>query len=229
MIELCATHFAAQMPRAITVANRTLDRAEALARRFNGRAILLRDLPEQLPHHDIVVSCTASSLPILGKGTMERVIRARRHQPVFMVDLAVPRDIEPEVARMDDVYLYTVDDLAELVRTGLDERQSAVQQAEAIIDAQVGNFLHWMESRDMVPLIRGLRDQGEHARRAELDRAMRMLARGDDPRAVLEALSHGLTNKLLHAPTRALHEAAGDDRSDLAGAVDRLFKIRQRP
>ena len=229
MIELCATHFAAQMPRSITVANRTLDRTEVLARRFNGHAIELRDLPEQLPHHDIVVSCTASTLPILGKGTMERVIRARRHQPVFMVDLAVPRDIEPEVGRMDDVYLYTVDDLAELVRTGLDERQSAVQQAEAIIDAQVGNFLHWMESRDLVPLIRGLRDQGESARRAELDRAMRMLSRGDDPRAVLEALSHGLTNKLLHAPTRALHEAAGDGQNDLAGAVDRIFRIRQRP
>lgn len=115
------------------------------------------------------------------------------------------------------------------MRSGLDERQSAVQQAEAIIDAQVGNFLHWMESRDMVPLIRGLRDQGENARRGELDRAMRMLARGDDPKAVLEALSHGLTNKLLHAPTRALHEAAGDDRTDLASAVDRLYKIRQRP
>jgi glutamyl-tRNA reductase len=229
MIELCATHFAAQMPRAITVANRTLDRAEALARRFNGQALLLRDLPDVLPNHDIVVSCTASSLPILGKGTMERVVRARRHQPVFMVDLAVPRDIEPEVGRMDDIYLYTVDDLAELVRTGLDERQSAVQQAEAIIDAQVGNFLHWMEARDMVPLIRGLRDQGEEARRAELDRAMRMLARGDDPRAVVEALSHGLTNKLLHAPTRALHEAAGEERNGLAGAMDRLFKVRRRP
>jgi glutamyl-tRNA reductase len=229
MIELCATHFAAQMPRSITVANRTLDRAEALARRFNGHAIVLRDLPEQLPHHDIVVSCTASTLPILGKGTMERVIRARRHQPVFMVDLAVPRDIEPEVARMDDVYLYTVDDLADLVKSGLDERHSAVQQAEAIIDAQVGSFLHWMEARDMVPLIRGLRDQGENARRAELDRAMRMLARGDDPKSVLEALSHGLTNKLLHAPTRALHEAAGDDRGDLAGTIDRLYRIRQRP
>jgi glutamyl-tRNA reductase len=229
MIELCATHFAAQMPRSITVANRTLERAQVLARRFNGQAIELRDLPEHLPHHDIVISCTASALPILGKGTMERVIRARRYQPVFMVDLAVPRDIEAEVARMDDIYLYTVDDLAELVRSGLDERQSAVQQAEAIIDAQVGSFLHWMESREVVPLIRGLRDQGESARRAELDRALRMLARGDDPKSVLEALSHGLTNKLLHAPSRALHDANGDERADLAGAVDRLYRIRQRP
>jgi glutamyl-tRNA reductase len=228
MIELCATHFAAQMPRAITVANRTLDRAQALARRFNGQALLLKDLPDHLAHYDIVVSCTASSLPIIGKGTMERVIRARRRQPVFMVDLAVPRDIEPEVASMDDVYLYTVDDLAEIVQSGMDERQSAVQQAEAIIDAQVGNFLHWMESREVVPLIRTLRDRGEEARRAELDRAMRLLARGDDPKAVLEALSHGLTNKLLHAPTQALHEAGGDERAGLAETLSRLYHLRAR-
>jgi glutamyl-tRNA reductase len=226
MIELCATHFAAQLPRAMTVANRTFDRAEHLARRFNAQAMELRDLPERLHEHDIVVSCTASSLPILGKGTMERVIKARRHAPVFMVDLAVPRDIEPEVGELDDVYLYTLDDLGELVRAGHDERASHVAQAEAIIDAQVGSFLHWMEAREIVPTIRALRESAEAARLNEVDRALRRLQRGDDPRAVLEALSHGLTNKLVHAPTRALHDAPAGERSALRELVARLFQLR---
>ena len=226
MIELCATHFAAQTPRAITVANRTLDRAQQLAHRFNGQAILLRDLPEHLPEYDIVVSCTASSLPILGKGLMERVIKARRYRPVFMVDLAVPRDIEPEVADLDDVFLYTVDDLAAIVRDGIDARSSAVAQAEAIIESQVGSFLHWMDARESVPVIRALREKGEGARRQELDRAFRALGRGEDPRTILESLSQGLTNKLLHGPTQALHDAGGGDRSQLQQFIAKIFQIR---
>ena len=226
MIELCATHFAAQAPCAITVANRTLERAQQLAHRFNGQAILLRDLPEHLPEYDIVVSCTASSLPILGKGLMERVIKARRYRPVFMVDLAVPRDIEPEVADLDDVFLYTVDDLATIVRDGIDARSSAVAQAEAIIESQVGSFLHWMDARESVPVIRALREKGERARRQELDRAFRALGRGEDPRAILESLSQGLTNKLLHGPTQALHDAGGDERSQLQQFIAKIFQIR---
>jgi glutamyl-tRNA reductase len=226
MIELCATHFAAQMPRAMTVANRTLDRAQHLAHRLGAQAIELRALPEHLAAHDIVVSCTASSLPILGKGTMERVIKARRHAPVFMVDLAVPRDIEPEVAELDDIYLYTVDDLGEVVRAGMDERTSHVAQAEAIIDAQVGSFLHWMEARELVPTIRALREGAEDARRHEVDRALRMLARGDDPRQVLDALSHGLTNKLMHGPTQALHDVQAPERHQLREFIARLFNLR---
>ncbi len=197
MIDLCATHFAAQAPARIAVANRTVERAERLAARFGGRAIELRSLAEQL-------SCTASSLPILGKGLVERALRARRRRPIFMVDLAVPRDIEQEVAELDDVFLYTVDDLAGIVAENLDARRSAVEQAEAIIDTQVGQFMHWMQVRETVPLIRRLRDQAEEARRHELDRALKALARGEDPKAVLESLSLGLTNKLLHAPTQAL-------------------------
>jgi len=204
MIELCATHFAAQGPARITVANRTLERAERLASRFGASAIELRSLVERLHEHDIVVSCTASSLPILGKGLVERALRARRHKPVFMVDLAVPRDIEQEAGELDDVFLYTVDDLGEIVAANLDARRSAVVQAEAIIETQVGQFMHWMHERDTVPLIRQLRSQADEMRRHELDRALKALARGEDPKAVLDALSHGLTNKLLHGPTQAL-------------------------
>ena len=224
MIELCATHFAAQAPARITVANRTLERGQALAHRFNGRAIELRMLAEQLQEHDIVVSCTASSLPILGKGLVERALRARKRRPMFMVDLAVPRDIEAEVGELDDVFLYTLDHLQGIVQGNLDARRSALEQAEAIIETQVGQFMHWMQARATVPLIRRLREQGEAARRHELERALRLLQKGDDPRQVLESLSQGLTNKLLHGPTQALNEAAGEERRALAELLERLYR-----
>jgi glutamyl-tRNA reductase len=226
MIELCATHFAAQAPARLAVANRTLERAQRLAHRFNGEALELKALPERLQEYDIVVSSTASSLPILGKGLVERALRARRRRPMFMVDLAVPRDIEPEAAELDDVFLYTVDDLAQIVSENRDARRAGVEQAEVIIETQVGQFMHWMQARESVPLIRALREQAEQARRHELERALRLLARGDDAASVLDALSQGLTNKLLHAPTQALNETAGDERRLLADTVARLFRIK---
>ena len=201
-----ATHFAAQAPARMSVANRTLERAERLARRFNARAIELRSLAEHLHEHDIVISSTASSLPILGKGLVERALRARRRRPMFMVDLAVPRDIEQEAGELDDVFLYTLDDLAGIVSANLDARRSSLEQAEAIIDTQVGQFMRWMHLREGVPLIRALREQADAARRQELERALDALERGADPAQVLEALSQTLTNKLMHGPTQALSE-----------------------
>ena len=174
MIELCATHFAAQAPARITVANRTLERGQALAHRFSGRAIELRALAEHLHEYDIVVSCTASSLPILGKGLVERALSARATPPMFMVDLAVPRDIEAEVGELDDVFLYTLDDLQGVVQ-GNWTRALAVAQAEAIIETQVGQFMHWMDARASVPLIRRCASRREAARRHELERALRLL------------------------------------------------------
>jgi len=224
MIELCAIHFAAQAPARITVASRTLERAQRLAARFNARSIELKSLAEQLHEHDIVVSSTASSLPILGKGLVERALRARRRRPMFMVDLAVPRDIEREVAELDDVFLYTVDDLAHIVTANVDSRRAAVEQAEVIIDGQVGVFMHWMRARDNVPLIRALRERAEEARSAELDRALRLLARGEAIEKVLETLSQGLVNKLMHAPSQALNEAAGDQA--LSDTLARIFRLR---
>ena len=226
MIELCATHFAAQGPARITVANRTLERAQRLSHRFNGRAIELKALAAELHEHDIVISSTASSLPILGKGLVERALRARRRRPMFMVDLAVPRDIEQEAGELDDVFLYTVDDLAQIVDENRDARRSAVQQAEAIIETQVSHFMHWMQARESVPLIRALREQGEQTRRQELERALRLLARGDDPASVLDALSQGLTNKLLHGPTQALNQTPGEERQAISQVLARLFGIK---
>ena len=225
MIELCATHFAAKQPRAMMFANRAIERGSLLASRFRGHAITLNDLPEQLALHDIVVTCTASTLPILGKGMIERAIKARRHRPMLMIDLAVPRDVEAEVAELDDVFLYSVDDLGKIVQEGLDIRHAAVAQAEAIINTSVHDFMHWLENRELVPTIRALRDQAERMRRHELERAARMLAKGQDPATVLEQLSHSLTNKFLHAPTQALNHVDAIEREALVASLNRLHGV----
>jgi glutamyl-tRNA reductase len=225
MIELTATHFAAQHPRRITFANRTLERAQALADRFLGRAITLNELPSQLAAHDIIVSSTASTLPIIGKGLTESALRARKHRPMLMYDLAVPRDIEGEVAALDDVFLYTVDDLGKIARDGMGVRSNAVAQAEVIIENQVTDFMHWLGNRELVPAIRALRDSAERARRHEMERALRRLARGDDPEVVLETLSHALAAKLTHAPTHALSHAREEEREQLAQLLARLYQI----
>lgn len=227
MIELCSNHFAARNPKKITVANRTTERAEALARRFNAQTITLSDLPDQLALHDIVVTCTASPLPILGKGMVERAIKIRKHRPLFIVDLAVPRDVESEVAELDDVFLYYVDDLSEIVKEGLDSRQSAVAQAETIIDTNVIDFMRWVATREMVPTIRALRDQGERYRRHELERAHKLLEKGEDPRKVIELLSNSLTNKFLHVPSSALNHAAVEEREELADLINRLYQLHR--
>jgi len=225
MIELNAVHFAARNPKQITVANRTLERAQTLARRINGHAVTLNELPEQLAQHDIIVTCTASTLPILGKGMVERALKARKHRPLFIVDLAVPRDVEAEVSELDDVFLYTVDDLSEVVRDGLDARQGAVKEAEVIIDSGVSDFVHWMESRGVVPTIRALRDHAERQRRAEMEKALRALAKGENAEKVLENLSSALTNKFLHAPTQALNQATSAERDGMLDTVHRLYRL----
>ena len=186
----------------------------------------LEQLGERLADYDIVVSCTASSLPIIGLGMVERALKARRHRPMFMVDLAVPRDIEPEVAELSDVYLYTVDDLAGMVQTAGEKRQAAVQQAEAIVDAGVQSFAHWLEQRAAVPLIQALNRQADDWRSVEMARARKLLARGADVDQVLDALSRGLTQKLLHGAMAELHCANGSERDQLAQTVSRLF-LRQ--
>ena len=225
MIELCCAHFAASQPIRMTIANRTRQRAEGLAARFGADVLPLEALADALPDYDVVVSCTGSPLPLIGRGMAERALKARRHRPIVMVDLAVPRDIEPEVAKLSDVFLYTVDDLAQIVSAGLESRQSAVEEAELIISSRVEGFQHWLESRDAVPTIRQLREQAEAQRVAELERARRHLLRGDDPHAVLDALSQALTNKLLHGPTRYLNQVEGADIAPAVATVRRVFQL----
>ena len=226
MIDLVATHFAARHPRAMAVANRTLERGEKLAGRFGAEAMRLADLPARLAEFDIVISCTASTLPIIGLGAVERALKQRKHRPIFMVDLAVPRDIEPEVARLSDVYLYTVDDLSTLVQSAGEKRQAAVEQAEAIIETGVQSFVHWLDQRGAVPLIQALQTQADDWRAAEIARARKLLAKGENVDAVLEALSRGLTQKMLHGTLAELNAADGEHRAQLAQTVAKLF-LRQ--
>jgi glutamyl-tRNA reductase len=223
MIELVATHFAAREPKAMAVANRTLERGEALAARFHAQALPLADLPARLHEFDAIISCTASTLPIIGLGAVESALKARRRRPMFMVDLAVPRDIEPEVAKLADVYLYTVDDLSTLVQTAGEKRSAAVERAEAIVDAGVLSFAHWLDQRTAVPLIQALHRQADDWRSVELMRARKLLARGEDIDAVLEALSRGITHKMLHGTMAELHAAGTEQRDELAATVSRLF------
>ena len=228
MIDLAVTHFAAKEPKAITIANRTLERGEKLASRFGGEAMRLADLPARLAEFDIVVSCTASTLPLIGLGAVERALKVRKHRPMFMVDLAVPRDIEPEVKALEDVYLYTVDDLAQVVQQGQANRQAAVAQAEVIIDAGVQSFMHWLDQRGTVPLIQQLNAQADDWRTAELARARKLLAKGEDIDMVLEALSRGLTQKMLHGAMAELHAGDAAAREQTAQTISRLFLRKER-
>ncbi len=207
MIELAATHFAAQQPLQMTVANRTIERGESLAKKLSARAITLSEMPNQIEQFDVVVSCTASTLPIIGLGLIERAVKARRRRPMVMIDLAVPRDIEPEVSNLNDVFLYTIDDLGELTRGNMAARQAAVSQAEAIIDTQVLSFVQWQEQRQQVPLLKSIQERGDQTAKLELERAQRLLAKGEDPSKVLEALAAGLTAKFLHGPMQLTRQA----------------------
>ncbi len=228
MIELCATHFAAKQPKAIAIANRTLERGEKLASRFGGEVMRLADLPDRLHEFDAVISCTASSLPIIGLGAVERALKKRRHRPMFMVDLAVPRDIEPEVKKLGDIYLYTVDDLAGVVQTAQANRQAAVAQAEAIVDAGVQSFMHWIDQRGSVPLIQQLNAQADQWRAAELARARKALAKGEDVEAVLDALTKGLTHKILHGAMAELHAGDAEARERASAAIHHFFLRKER-
>ena len=228
MIELCAAHFAGTGPKQITIANRTPEKAAGLAERFGGDTLRLELVGDLLHKYDVVVSCTASRLPIVGLGMVERALKARRHRPMVMVDLAVPRDIEREVEDLDDIFLYTVDDLAQVVASGKESRQAAVVEAEGIIDDRVEHFFQWLEGRGAVPLIRALREETDRLRQQELERAMRRLARGESPEQVLESLSHGLTNKFLHAPSHFLNHADGESLVQAGEVVSQLFKLGER-
>lgn len=209
MIELTARHLKEQGLQRLVVANRSAEKAEKIAAAYDGEGIALTDIPHRLAEADIIVASTASALPILGKGSVERALRARKHRPFFMVDLAVPRDIEPEVAELRDVYLYSIDDLRSVIEENVRSRETAAAQAREIVDAQVERFMTWLRTLDAVDAIRQLRGNGERLREQALHRAKRRLARGESPEAALEYLAHTLTRKLLHEPTVGLRQAAG--------------------
>lgn len=227
-IELCAQHLREQGVRNMIVANRTVARAEILANAFQAEAIALSSMPDRLVDADIVISSTASQLPILGKGAVERALKKRKHRPMFLVDIAVPRDIEAEVGELSDVYLYTVDDLKDVVAENVESRKEAAVEAEHIIDLQVVSFMLWIQSLEHVPAIIALRESADKLRQTEVERAQRLLKSGADPEQVIQQLGRSLTNKLTHTPTSVLKRANLDGNLDLLAAARKLFKLREK-
>jgi glutamyl-tRNA reductase len=223
MVELAATYFVARQPREVAVANRTLARGEAFAERFGGKAMALADLPARIAQFDVVLTGTASSLPILGKGLVERALKERRHRPMFIVDFAVPRDVEAEVAELRDVFLYTVDDLGKIVQQGMQSRRSASAEAESIVEREVVAFRTWQGARGAAPVIVELRRKAQEYQEIELAKARARLAKGEAPEKVLEALAKGLANKFLHHPSQALSRAPEAERAALERAIEILY------
>ena len=226
-IELTARHLRQQGIGRIIIANRTHAKAQILADQFNGQAITLAELPLYLADADIVISSTASQLPILGKGSVESALKKRRHKPMFMVDLAVPRDIEAEVEQLRDVYLYTVDDLQNTIDQNMDSRRRAAAQAEEIIEGQVDNFLVWLRAQNAQNTIRDYRLQAEQTRDESLQKALALLKNGSTPEEALTRLAYSLTNKLIHTPSTQIRDAAANERHDVIAAAHEIFKLNK--
>ncbi|MEY8194109.1 MAG: glutamyl-tRNA reductase [Cycloclasticus sp.] len=225
-IELSAQHLKEQGIGRLIVANRTLEKAHAIAIQGNGYAIEIKDIPEHLPEADIIISSTASQLPILGKGSVETAILKRKHKPIFMMDLAVPHDIEKEVGSLSDVYLYCIDDLKNIVDDGLQSRRKAAKQAEEIIDIQVSHFQTWIRAQGASKTIYQLRQKSERTREELLNKAINSLNNGHSAERVLQRLANDLTNKLLHAPSSSLKQAASEGNHDLLSAAQQLFNLK---
>ncbi|BCD96086.1 glutamyl-tRNA reductase [Marinagarivorans cellulosilyticus] len=224
-IELVARHLVEQGLKHIIVANRTLTNASKLAQQFNGEAILLTDIPDHLHKADIVISSTASPLPVLGKGTVESALKKRRHKPIFMVDIAVPRDIESQVGDLADVYLYTVDDLKEVIDENMRSREQAAQIAAEIIDEGVIRYQQELNSLDAVATVKAYRSVVDELREAELAKAIKTLQAGSDPADVLNQLARNLCNKLMHTPTAQLRKASADGDFDVINTFQTLFDL----
>ena len=224
-IERVAEHLAELGIGAMAVANRTLANAEALAGRFNARAMQLTDVATHLHDYDIVIGSTGSALPVLGKGAVEHAIRMRRRRPMFIVDIAIPRDVEPEVAELSDVYLYTIDDLSEIIEENVRQRRAAAESAETLVEDGATLYLRERRAQQSRALLKAFRDQAEAIRTAELRKAVRDLESGADPEAVLAAFARGLTNKLIHQPTVAIRHASADGRADLLEYLKTLYRL----
>ncbi len=224
-IELTARHLRELGVKRLIIANRSPERAQRLAARHGGEAADLEAIPGHLPQVDIIVASTASSTPILSRGSVKHALRQRKHRPMSLVDIAVPRDIEPAVSTLPDVYLYTIDDLREVIDDSLRSRQAAAEQALTIVQLQARRFMEWLRTRDAVDGIRSLRQQAETTRQAVLERARRRLAAGEAPEAVMDFLSQALTRKLLHAPTVGLREAARTGDREVIEASRRILGL----
>ena len=224
-IELVARHLTDKGVKHIVVANRTLQNAVELGEKFGATGVLLSDIPEQLVRADIVVSSTNSQLPLLGKGAVESAIKRRRHKPMLLVDLAVPRDIEPQVGEIPDAYLYSVDDIRDVIEDNVKSRTEAAAQASAIIERGVHEYQRRLRSLNAVDTLRAFREKAEQQRDREVEKALRALEKGEPPVQVVEALARGLTNKLIHSPSVQMKKASADGRDDVLLLTRELFEL----
>lgn len=224
-IELVGKHLAANRIGHVLVANRSVEKAQKLAAEYGGQGIGLQEIADYLPQADIVISSTAAPVPILGKGTVERALKIRKHRPIFMVDIAVPRDIEAEVASLDDVYLYTVDDLQSVIEENLQSRRLAAEQAERMVETATGSFMAWLKAQDHMHTIRQYRAHTDQVRQAVLAKAETLLQNGKSPQEALHFLAHTLTNKLTHDATQAMHHAARHGDHALLDSARTLFNL----
>lgn len=224
-IELVAQHLHDNKLGRLIVVNRSLERARSLASRFNGFALPLKELPEHLAEADLLISSTASQLPILGKGAVEKALKKRKHRPVFMVDIAVPRDIEPEIGDLDDIYLYTVDDLQTVIEENRRSRQSAALQADEIILTETRHFMDWMQSLDAISTIQLLRNNLHLTQMSLVEKAKKHLARGEEPDQVVEALARAMIQKITHTPSVKLREVDQERQGELIRAMEELFEL----
>jgi glutamyl-tRNA reductase len=224
-IELVAKHLLEQGASQLTVANRSYDRAAALAAQFSGQVVSLAQVPQALVDADVVISSTASTLPIVGKGMVEQALKKRRHKPMFLVDLAVPRDIEAQVSELEDAYLYTVDDLQNIVSQNMQSRQQAATQAEQMIAAGVAEFSQWLQLQDNIDWVRDYRERCESVKTELVQRALNQLASGQDAERVLQELATKLSNRLMHAPTKTIRHLLQDEQVEAKTLINFLVDI----
>ena len=227
MNRLCSEYFSTLNVESLSFANRTLRRAQALADALNGKCFSITDVPQRLHEFDIIVSCTGSPLPIIGKGTVEKAIERRRHRPILLIDLAVPRDIETEASDLEDVFLYTVDDLGKIVKDGMRNRESAARDAEKIIAERLVQFKSQIDRKKIIPVIKKFRERGELIVQIELGKALSSIAKGERPENVVKALSRAISNKFMDEPSRALNNDSTGEKLSLSEALERLYGLNK--
>ena len=227
MTELIAKYFNSQQPKGITIANRSISRGKNLAKKIGAKTCLLGEINTQIHDYDIVISCTGSQLPVIGLGMIERAIKIRKHKPMLLIDLAIPRDIEPETSKLNDIFLYTLDELAQIAQEGINNRVDAVKDAQVIIEKKVDNFYRKSNKKKASPMIVSLRNQFEESRLKEIDKAKKQLKSGKSIDETLESLSNNLSNKFLHHPTTALSESAANETKEISELLKKIYNLKE--
>lgn len=227
MTELIAKYFNKYQPKKIVIANRSISRGNSLAKKISGEACLLAEINDQIHDFDIVISCTGSQLPVIGLGMIERALKIRKHKPMLLIDLAIPRDIESEASKLNDIFLYTLDELAQTAQEGIDRRTDAIKDAEKIIKKKVANFYLADNQKKATPAIKSLRNQFEESRLKEINKAKKQLEKGKSIDEILESLSNNLSNKFLHHPTKALNESAASKTKEISDLLKKIYNIKE--